>query len=310
VGNPAVSEYQRSVKNAATDTLSALTESLGLFARTAPSWGLPVAVLGIVSALPEALLRYHARRLYAEFGGGAGVDLAGLQFLALGGLVILLFGVLVQIVGIASAFLVISEVAAGRPAGIAEGLRRTLAWRLQLSWLVSAFLVSTAHRLWFIGGCFLLLPFGFAVTDAYETSSGMAAIGRGSRLGFSRGPSGGRLGVPMAIASTVLLFGLAVLSAAVSGFSALLVPSVNLSGALEVAGRMVDPRLSGPDLLGSLILSLIPEPSIPSFVFTLIGGVWSILTQTVVFVVPVVAYHAAAAIDAAREHPILTGEPS
>jgi hypothetical protein len=45
-------------------------------------------------------------------------------------------------------------------------------------------------------------------------------------------------------------------------------------------------------------------------VFTLIGGVWSILTQTVVFVVPVVAYHAAAAIDAAREHPILTGEPS
>jgi hypothetical protein len=73
---------------------------------------------------------------------------------------------------------------------------------------------------------------------------------------------------------------------------------------------MVDPRLSGPDLLGSLILSLIPEPSIPSFVFTLIGGVWSILTQTVVFVVPVVAYHAAAAIDAAREHPILTGEPS
>ncbi len=293
----------------ATDTLAALTDSLRLAWITAKDWLLPVLLLSFVGAVPEAWLKYNARAVYLELTGGGGMDLAALQFLAMAGLVGLMFSLVAQLVGVAWAFLVISEVAAGRPAGIREGLRRTLAWRLQLSWLVSAFLVSTAHRMWFIGGCFLLVPFGFALSDAYEAGTGMRAIGRANRLGFSVGPRGGKLGVPMALASTGLLLAIGVADTAVQSLSVMLSPSVNLSGGIELLTKLTTSPGSGADVLGDLLLALLPEPSVFGVVVTFILAPWPVITQLLVLVVPIVAYHDAVRIDSGREEPLLS-EPA
>jgi hypothetical protein len=298
------------VKTPANDSLSALTSALRLAWTSAPHWILPVVVLAIIGALPEAWMRYSARSLYAQFTGGGGVDLLAVQSLGMAALVGLLFSLTAQLVAVAWAFLVMSEVAAGRPPGIREGLRRTLAWRLQLSWLVSAFLVSTAHRLWFIGGCFLLVPFGLAVSDAYEAGSGMGALGRANRLGFSVGPSGGKLGVPMAIASTGLLLAIAVLDTLRSTATAYLSPALDLTAAAELVTTWAADPTSGGDLLGGLVMALLPEPSLTGVALALVQSPWPILTQILVLAVPIVAYHDAVRIDGTREKPILADTPA
>ena len=293
------------MKTPATDSLAALSASLRIVWTSAPAWILPVALLSVIGELPEAWLRYSARGYYAELTAGGGMEPLGVQALAMAGLIGLMFSLTMQLVAVAWGFLVISEVAAGRPAGIAEGLRRTLAWRLQLSWLVSAFLVSTAHRLWFIGGCFLLLPFGFAPSDAYERATGMSAISRAGKLGFSVGPHGGKLGVPMAIVSTGLLLATAVIDTVLSTVNAMLSPAVNLGGLTDLVTRLTSSPGSAVDLLGAVVMAILPEPSVAGVALTLLEAPWPVLAQIVVFAVPVVVYHDAMRIDAARERPVL-----
>lgn len=297
------------MKTPATDSIAALSATLRLVWTTAPAWIVPVALIAVVGELPEAWLRYSARAHFMELTGSGGMDPLVLQALAMAALIGVMFSLTMQIVAVAWGFLVISEVCAGRPAGIREGLRRTLAWRLQLSWLVSAFLVSTGHRLWFLGGCFLLLPFGFALSDAYERGTGMSALARAGKLGFSIGPHGGKLGVPMAVVSTGLLLATAVIDTVLGTVNAMVSPSVNLGGLTDLASRLGSSSGTPADLLGSVVLALLPEPSIAGVTLTLLEAPWPVLAQIVVLAVPVVAYHDAARIDAARERPVLGNAP-
>jgi hypothetical protein len=293
------------VKSPATDTVAALVATFRVFRESAPSWFIPVALIAVVGELPEAALRYYARDYFGSLVAGGGADLVAIQALGMSALLGLLFALTMQLAAVLWGFLVISEVAAGRPAGIAEGLRRTLAWRLQFSWLISVFMITTGHRLWFIGGCFLLVPFGFALTDAYERATGMAALGRAGRLGFSIGPHGGKLAVPMAIASTVLMFGIVVADVFLAGVSAVFSPAVNIGALTEVSQQLIDPTGNGADLLLRIVMAVLPEPSLTGIAVGLLLSPWTVIAQLLALTVPVVAYHDAARIDAARAQPVL-----
>ena len=180
---------------------------------------------------------------------------------------------MLQLVAILWAFLVLADVAASRDINLRAGLRRTLSLPLQFSWLLSMFIVNCATSTWWLGGCLLLLPFGFAVVDAYETGSGMGAFRRSIRLGLTRSPDkhGSPLAWPIVGMSTLVLATTALLSCGASCIS-FLVPGASSGPSLaDLLALASSVDLSRPEeLLPAILRTLTPEPSLGRAVSTLL----------------------------------------
>ncbi len=273
----------------ATSTTAALRDAFSLLGRSITGWLLPVVLMAWFSALPEALAARHLDDIVAAVAGPGGFDLDLMGGIAYAGLVAMLFKLILDLVALQWAFTVLADVAAGRPVSLTGGLRRMASWKLQFSWLVSGTLVSMGTGIWYFGGCFLLLPLGFAVAEAYEQQNGMAALGESARLGLQRGPNGARLGMSMVIASTGLLFAALVLSCGVDVGGSFFSSGPDLEALLAVLGK-VDP--ARPELLvGALIHALFPTPSWPETITTILVSPARQLVEVALLGVQLVAYH-------------------
>lgn len=288
-------------------TGAAFSAALSLLARSATSWLFPVVILACLGAVPEAFLEYHAQELVILLTGPGGIDLA------LGGgalllLCILLGQLVLQLVGLLWAFIVIADVAAGRPVDIRAGLRRTLSWRLQLSWLVSTLIVGSATGGWWMGGCLLLLPFGFAVVDAYESGSGLGAFGRSVKMGLTKVGGGdlSRLAWPIVTASTALLAGVWLLSCGLSCAGGGVLGGGGGSSAEDLLGVLgsltsgLDPTRPDQALIG-LMRALAPKPDLLAAVVTVLVAPKTALVEVMLMALQLVVYH-----DALR----VTGQPA
>lgn len=274
----------------ASSVTRALNATFATLARGATQWVPLALVLGWLAALPGAL----AERMVPEYVGYVlqpwGVDPNALMALLIVALVVLLVQITVELVALALLYIIAADLVAGRPLDLLAGLRRTLAWRLQVSWLVSSVLYSTATRLWFLGGCLLFVPYGFAVPDAYEQGSGLGAFGRARRLGNLRigGGRGPQPGWTLAGASTVLLLLFAVLSVGLSIVSSFLAPTVDVA---EIAGRAMSLDPTRPEGVVELMKLAIPSPTWLQTAWAILQGPYSILREFVVLTVGMVVYH-------------------
>lgn len=278
-------------------TGAAFSAALSLLGRSATHWLFPVVILACLGAVPEAYIEYHAADLIQLLTGPGGIDVA------LGGGALLLLCVLLgqlvlQLVGLLWAFIVIADVAAGRPVDIRAGLRRTLSWRLQLSWLLSTLIVASATGGWWMGGCLLLLPFGFAVVDAYESGSGMGAFGRSVKLGLTRIGGGdlSRLAWPIVSVSTATLAGVWLVSCGASCAGGGLLGSGGGPSEDELMGLMtslmggLDPTRPDQALI-AMMRALAPKPDLLSAVVTVLLAPKTALVEVMLMAVQLVVYH-------------------
>ncbi len=274
----------------ASSVTRALDATFSLLTRQAMAW-LPVALgLGWLSALPGALVERwipdYLPMLTARYGGLDPNALMGGLILTL---VVVLVQLIVELVALVVLYIVLADLAAGREVSIVAGLKRTLAWRLQVSWLFSSILYTTATRLWFIGGCILFVPYGLAIPDAYEAGSGLGAFGRSHALGNLRigGGRGPQPGWSLAGASTVILLVFAMASTAVYTLGALFLPGPDLDAVLG-ALLALDP--TDPDAPVRLMTALVRTPSWIETGWTILQAPLSLLRETALLTVALVVY--------------------
>lgn len=282
------------------DTVTAFQASFSLLGRSANRWLLPVVLLSWFGAIPEVMTEYYLTDILSLLTGPGDFEAifaGGALLLAL----VLLAQLVLQLVALLWAFLVLADMAAGREVNLRAGLRRTLSWRLQFSWLLSLLLVSVGTSLWWIGGCILLLPYGLAVVDAYETDSGMSAFGRSVRLGLARsaGNPNAPLAWPIVSVSTLVLAAAALLSCGASCVS-FLVPGMSAGPSLiDLANMFSTIDLSRPDeLLPAILHTVTPEPNLGRTVSTLLLAPKDALIQVFLLALPIVVYHHAIKVTA------------
>ncbi len=284
----------------ASSTLAALSATVRLLAAGAGAWLPLLLILGWLSAVPEAVGQRFLPDVLRYVVTPYGLDENLLLGVALGAMIVVLLQLIVRLIALVLVFIVIADLAAGRPVDIRAGLRRTLAWRLQFSWLLSSVIFSAATGLWFIGGCIIFLPYGLAIADAYETDSGLAAFGRSSRLGTMRvgGPGSAQPGWSLAGASTVLMLGFFVATGTLAIVGSIVSPSLDL-GALGTALMGADP--TRPErLILEVLPTLIPTPTWLQTVWSVLQGPIPVLREVVVLTVGLVVYQHAIAAEAER----------
>jgi hypothetical protein len=285
----------------ATSSSAAIRASVALLGRSFTGWLLPIVLLGWFAALPEALAARHLDDLLGMIAGPNGFDLQMIGGVAYAGLVALFFKLLLDLVALQWAFTVLADVAAGREVSLTGGLRRMASWKLQVSWLVSGVLVSLGTSVWYFGGCLLLLPFGFAVAEAYEQQNGMAAIGASARLGLARGPGGTRYGMPMVLVSTGLLLLAALLSCGVDLGGMVFSSGPDVDTLLAAAGKLDPAR---PDaLVSTLVKVFFPTPSWPETLTTIFVAPARQLVEVALLAIQLVGYHHARSLVPAETLP-------
>ncbi|MSQ02469.1 MAG: hypothetical protein EXR71_11360 [Myxococcales bacterium] len=284
----------------ASSTLAALSATVRTLAAGAGVWLPLLLLLGWVSALPGAVAERFLADVLRSLISPYGLDVNLLFGIALAAMVVMLLQLIVQLVALVLAFIAVADLVAGRPVDIRAGLRRTLAWRLQFSWLVSGVIFSTATGLWFIGGCVIFLPYGLAIVDAYESGSGLAAFGRSSRLGTVPlgGPGSAQPGWSVAGASTVLMLAFFVLSGTLTVVSSALSPSLDLD-ALSTAVMGMDPGRPERMLL-DVLPTLVPRPTWFQTAWTVLQAPLPLLREVAVLTVGLVVYHHATAAEMER----------
>lgn len=274
----------------ASSVSNALNATLTTLARGAAQW-LPVAlVFGWASAVPgvvvERMVPAYASLLLQPWG----VDPNALMGLLLLALVGVLCQLILQLLALLLLYIVAADLVAGRPLDLRAGLRRTLGWRLQFSWLLSSVLYSTATRLWFLGGCLLFVPYGMAVPDAYEADSGLRAFPRAQRLGALRigGGRGPQPGWTLAGASTVLLLGFALGSGALAVVDGLVAPSIDYA---ELVGRALAVDPARPEGILSLLALAMPAPTAVQSGWAILQGPYELLREFSLLTLGLVVYH-------------------
>ncbi len=284
----------------ASSILSALSTTVRLLVSGAAVWLPTLLVLGFIGAVPGAAAERFLPDVMRYLVSPYGLDVNLLFGVAMGAMIVVLLQLVVQLVALVLAFIVIADLAAGRAVDLRAGLRRTLAWRLQFSWLLSSVIFSTATGLWFIGGCIIFLPYGLAIADAYETNSGLAAFGRSSRLGTVRlaGPGSAQPGWSLAGASTVLMLAFFVVTGTLTVVNSLLSPSLDLD-ALSTAVMGMDPGRPERMLL-DVLPTLIPRPTWLQTAWTVLQGPLPLLREVAVLTVGLVVYHHATAAEMER----------
>jgi hypothetical protein len=218
-----------------------------LLVREVRHWLPLVTVLAMVSAGPEILVKSILPDAGALLGGFTTLDL---DLLVSGlGAVMILLGVkfLVELVTFMFAFVILADLTAGRTPDLRAGLRRLASWRLQGVWLLAGVLEQTAISMWWLGGTFLLLPFGLVTTAAYEEDSGFKAFPRSVDMGLKQAGPGGmdRPGMRLAVAVTAGFF---------VGFV--------VSSLLSVASCVATAATSGAALWGALSSGQAPDGSL------------------------------------------------
>lgn len=257
--------------------------------RSITGWILPIVLMGWLAALPDAYTRRHIGDILDLVLGPNGVDLEMASGLGYAALVAELGKLILDLVALQWAFTVMADVAAGRPVSLFGGLRRMASWKLQFSWLVSGTLVSIGTGVWYVGGCLLLLPFGFAVAEAYEQQNGMGAIKESARLGFLKGPTGVRLAMPMVWVSTGLLASALVLSCGFDVGGLFASSGVDDAALTRLMGELdsADPEA----LLRAIVHALFPVPSWASTIWTILSSPARQFIEVALLAIQLVAYH-------------------
>ncbi len=186
----------------------AIVAPFRLLVREARQWLPIVAILAMIAALPDVLVRYYVPDLVSLSMRAAMEDPTLLLTGLYAALVLVSGQLVVELLALMFAFVILADLSAGRTPNIPAGLRRLASWKLQFVWIVAGIFEQTAISTWFLGGALLLVPFAFVTTSAYEDDNGWTAFGRSIDLGFLRvGPeSWDRPGFRVALPVTLGFF--------------------------------------------------------------------------------------------------------